>query len=145
MSLRPRCAGPSDENLSDKQRRVFTAITVAGVPADVLAAGLGSSRNAVYKALFEARRAVRARLAADGHPAHHSRSFSAWPRWAGDLLVADLGDAGCEVTFSLVDRYVDAELHGPGAARRFPAVAAHLRSCRPCQRDHRGLLAHAGG
>lgn len=35
-----------------------------------------------------------ARLAADGHhPAHHSGSFSAWPRWADDLLAADPGDA----------------------------------------------------
>jgi RNA polymerase sigma-70 factor (ECF subfamily) len=129
-----------DEDLSDKQRRVFTASTVAGVPADVLAARMGSSRNAVYKALFEARRAVRARLIADGHhPAHHSGSFSAWPRWAGGLLAADPGDAGCEVTFRLLDQYVDGELQGSAAGRRFPAVAAHLLSCQACQQDHRGL------
>ena len=35
-----------DQDLSDKQRRVFTAVTLDGVPAQVLAAGLGSSRNA---------------------------------------------------------------------------------------------------
>jgi RNA polymerase sigma-70 factor, ECF subfamily len=134
-----------DEDLSDNQRKVFTAATLAGVPADVLAATLGTSRNAAYVALFEARRAVRARLAADGHhPAHHSGSFSAWPRWADELLTADPGDAGCDVTFRLLDRYVEAELQRPGPGQRFPAVAAHLHGCRACQLDHRGLLAAAG-
>jgi hypothetical protein len=51
-----------DEDLSGEQRTVFTAVTLHGVPA----AALGSNRNAIYKALFEARRILRARLAASG-------------------------------------------------------------------------------
>ena len=51
-----------DEDLSGEQRTVFTAVTPHGVPA----AALGSNRNAIYKALFEARRILRARLAASG-------------------------------------------------------------------------------
>jgi RNA polymerase sigma factor (sigma-70 family) len=135
-----------NEDLSDKQRRVFTAVTLDGVPAQVLAAGLGSSRNAIYKALFEARRRLRARLAADGHdPAHRSGNASACPRWAEAVLAADPGDAGCDFTFQLLDRHVEAELRGPGPGPRFPAVAAHLRSCQDCQQDCRGLLAAATG
>ena len=44
-----------DEDLSGEQRTVFTAVTLHGVPAAALAAALGSNRNAIYKALFEAR------------------------------------------------------------------------------------------
>ena len=135
-----------DEDLSDKQRRVFTAVTLDGVPAEVLATGLGSSRSAIYKALFDARRRLRARLAADGHDsAHRSGNASACLRWADAVLAADPGDAGCDFTFQLLDRYAEAELRSPGPGSRFPAVAAHLRGCQDCQQDCRGLLAAASG
>src|SRR6266851_856515 len=51
------------EVLSDRQRRVF----VEGVPLDALAAELGSTRNAIYKTMFDARRKIRARLVAHGY------------------------------------------------------------------------------
>lgn len=38
-----------------------------GVPLDAVAARLGLNRNAVYKAVFEARRKIRAFLAAKGY------------------------------------------------------------------------------
>src|SRR5271165_6917047 len=60
--LLPALRRAVDEDLSGEQRTVFTAVTLHGVPA----AALGSSRNAIYKALFEARRILRARLAATG-------------------------------------------------------------------------------
>jgi RNA polymerase sigma-70 factor (ECF subfamily) len=135
-----------EADLSKKQRQVFTAVTLDDVPAKVLAAGLGSSRNAIYKALFEARRTLRARLAADGHdPAQRSGNACACRRWADAVLAADPGDAGCDFTFQLLDRYVETELRGPGPARRFAAVAAHLRGCRDCHQDCQGLLAAASG
>jgi RNA polymerase sigma-70 factor, ECF subfamily len=56
-----------DTVLSDRQRRVFVAVVLNGVPLDVVAAGLGSNRNAIYKTLFDARRKLRAALAANGH------------------------------------------------------------------------------
>lgn len=56
-----------DEELSGHQRRVFVAIVVNGVPIDVLAAELGSSRNAIYKTVFDARRKLRRVLAANGY------------------------------------------------------------------------------
>jgi RNA polymerase sigma-70 factor (ECF subfamily) len=56
-----------DEDLTDYQRRLFVAIILNGVPVDALAVELSSSRNAIYKALFDARRKLRANLAANGY------------------------------------------------------------------------------
>jgi RNA polymerase sigma-70 factor (ECF subfamily) len=38
-----------------------------GVPIDVLAIELGSTRGALYKNLFDSRRKIRERLVADGY------------------------------------------------------------------------------
>jgi RNA polymerase sigma-70 factor (ECF subfamily) len=54
--------------LTDRQREVFVAIALNDVPIDVLAVKLGTNRNAIYKNLFDARRRLRARMAAIGHP-----------------------------------------------------------------------------
>jgi RNA polymerase sigma-70 factor (ECF subfamily) len=54
--------------LTDRQREVFVAIALNDVPIDFIAAKFGTSRNAVYKNLFDARRSLRARMAAAGHP-----------------------------------------------------------------------------
>ena len=54
--------------LTVRQREVFVAIALNDVSIDVLAIQLGSNRNAVYKNLFDARRGLRASLAAAGHP-----------------------------------------------------------------------------
>jgi RNA polymerase sigma-70 factor (ECF subfamily) len=56
-----------DEQLSPRQREVFVAIVLDGVPLDALAIRLGSTRNAIYKTMFDARRKLRASLAADGY------------------------------------------------------------------------------
>ena len=56
-----------DEDLTQRQRRVFVAIVLQGVPLDALVAQLGSNRNAIYKAMFDARRKLRAALAANGY------------------------------------------------------------------------------
>ena len=54
--------------LTERQREVFVAIALNDVPIDVLALRLGTNRNAIYKNLFDARRNLRARMAAAGHP-----------------------------------------------------------------------------
>lgn len=54
--------------LTRRQREVFVAIALNDVPSDVLAIQLGTSRNAIYKNLFDARRTLRAKMAAAGHP-----------------------------------------------------------------------------
>ena len=53
--------------LTPYQRRVVLALLVEGVPIDVLADRLGSSRNALYKALHDARQRLRHALVASGH------------------------------------------------------------------------------
>jgi RNA polymerase sigma-70 factor (ECF subfamily) len=55
-------------DLTERQRAVFVAIALNDVPIDVLAIQLGTNRNAIYKNLFDARRNLRAHLAAAGHP-----------------------------------------------------------------------------
>jgi RNA polymerase sigma-70 factor, ECF subfamily len=54
-------------DLTPYQRRVIVALVVEGVPIDVLADRLGSSRNALYKALHDARQRLRRALVANGH------------------------------------------------------------------------------
>jgi RNA polymerase sigma-70 factor (ECF subfamily) len=54
--------------LTDRQREVFVAIALNDVPIDVVAAKLGTNRGGIYKTLFDARRGLRARMAAAGHP-----------------------------------------------------------------------------
>lgn len=56
-----------DDVLTEHQRRIFIAIVMAGVPLDTVALALGTNRNAIYKNMFDARRKIRARLAADGY------------------------------------------------------------------------------
>ena len=53
--------------LTPHQRRVVLALVVEGVPIDVLADRLGSTRNALYKTLHDARRRLRAALTESGH------------------------------------------------------------------------------
>jgi RNA polymerase sigma-70 factor (ECF subfamily) len=55
------------EELTEHQREVFVALVVDGVPLDALALRLGSSRNAIYKTMFDARRKLRVHLAANGY------------------------------------------------------------------------------
>jgi RNA polymerase sigma-70 factor, ECF subfamily len=59
-----------EEDLTDRQRRVFVAVALNNVPMDVLALELASNRNAIYKTLFDARRKLRASLAANGYLPH---------------------------------------------------------------------------
>jgi RNA polymerase sigma-70 factor, ECF subfamily len=56
-----------DAELTARQRQVFVAIVLNGVPLDALTVQLASNRNAIYKTLFDARRKLRAALAANGY------------------------------------------------------------------------------
>ena len=64
------------ETLTDHQRRLFVAVVVNGVPLDAVVAQLGTNRNAVYKAIFDARRKIRAFLAANGYLQDRRRGSS---------------------------------------------------------------------
>ena len=55
-----------DELLTPHQRKVLIALAVNGVPIDVLAERLDSTRGALYKTLHDARGKLRRHLAAEG-------------------------------------------------------------------------------
>jgi RNA polymerase sigma-70 factor (ECF subfamily) len=61
--------------LTPHQREVFSALALNGVPIDVLAERLNTTRGALYKTLHDARRKLRARLADAGYDLHdHSHT-----------------------------------------------------------------------
>ncbi len=60
------------EELTPRQRDVFVAIVLNDVPLDALVLQLASSRNAIYKMLFDARRKLRAALDANGYLRAHT-------------------------------------------------------------------------
>lgn len=58
------------------------------------------------------------------------------------FLQTDPRDAGCAGAMELLHVYADLAAADPRTAeRRYPEVAAHLRSCGPCAEDLGGLLA----
>ena len=62
--------------LTARQRAVFVAIVLNEVPLDARVIELGSNRNAIYKMLFDARRKLRAPLAANGYLGHDNMGRS---------------------------------------------------------------------
>ncbi len=56
------------------QRNVLVALTIDGIPVDVLAERLGTTRGALHKTLHDARRKLRADLAARGLPVQPQNS-----------------------------------------------------------------------
>jgi RNA polymerase sigma-70 factor (ECF subfamily) len=58
------------DELSAHQREVLVALAINGVPIDVLAERLTSTRGALYKTLHDARRKLRAALADAGYETH---------------------------------------------------------------------------
>ena len=55
-----------ESELTDHQRRVLVALALNGVPIDVLADRLATTRGALYKTLHDARRKLRTHLASRG-------------------------------------------------------------------------------
>jgi RNA polymerase sigma-70 factor (ECF subfamily) len=55
------------ERLSAHQREVLVAVTLNGIPIDVLAERLNTTRGALYKTLHDARKKLRVELAVDGY------------------------------------------------------------------------------
>jgi RNA polymerase sigma-70 factor, ECF subfamily len=56
-----------DAELTRHQREILVAVALNGVPIDVLAERLGTTRGALYKTVHDARRKLRRRLEADGY------------------------------------------------------------------------------
>jgi hypothetical protein len=68
--------------------------------------------------------------------------MSDW-RALDEFLRTDPRDVGCDQAMRVLHVYVDAVSDGgvDSAERLYPGVAAHLRSCGPCDEDFTGLLA----
>jgi RNA polymerase sigma-70 factor (ECF subfamily) len=56
-----------ERELTPRQREVFVAVVLNEVPGDVLAERLGTTRGAIYKMVYDARRKLRRRLEAGGY------------------------------------------------------------------------------
>jgi RNA polymerase sigma-70 factor, ECF subfamily len=54
------------DDLTPHQREVLVALAISGVPIDVMAERLDTTRGALYKTLHDARRKLRAYLASRG-------------------------------------------------------------------------------
>jgi RNA polymerase sigma-70 factor (ECF subfamily) len=63
-----------NEVLTPHQRRVLVALALNGVPIDVLAERLGTTRGALYKTLHDARQKLRRRLSERGLDVESGRS-----------------------------------------------------------------------
>ncbi len=63
-----------EDVLSPHQRRVLVALTLNGVPIDVLAERLNTTRGALYKSLHDARRKLRRHLTESGF------ALGTWPK-----------------------------------------------------------------
>jgi RNA polymerase sigma-70 factor (ECF subfamily) len=59
-----------DQELTARQRQLFIAVVLNGVPLDAVVARTGMTRNSIYKAIFDARRKIRAFLVANGYLEH---------------------------------------------------------------------------
>lgn len=65
------------DGLSAHQREVLVAITMNGVPLDVLAERLNTTRGALYKTLHDARKKLRSQLASQGFDITDAGSLAA--------------------------------------------------------------------
>jgi RNA polymerase sigma-70 factor, ECF subfamily len=65
------------EALTPRQRLVLVSATIEGVPIDVLAERLDTTRGAVYKSLHDARRKLRQRLSEQGFDIEPTREEAA--------------------------------------------------------------------
>ena len=55
-----------DQGLTERQRRALLAVGIYGMPLEEVARRMGSTRNAMYKLLHDARRSLQRKMTADG-------------------------------------------------------------------------------
>jgi RNA polymerase sigma-70 factor, ECF subfamily len=133
-----------EDDLTDHQRRIFEDAILRGIPLDALAVRYDTTRNALYKTLFDARRRIRARLVASDYLADEQRRepgpASDWSQLDA-FLETDPADVGCDEAMRILHVYVELVANGEDAGPRYPGVASHLHQGGPCGEDFEGLLA----
>ena len=135
--------------LSPHQREVLVAITLNGVPIDVLAERLNTTRGALYKTLHDARQKLRAALCArglgiDGDQESNVMTAPAFPDRERLLAASDRPrgpELTCDQCFEQLDRYVELELADADADAAIPGMRAHLEGCSACAEDRDSLRA----
>ena len=129
--------------------RVLVALALNGVPIDVLAERLGTTRGALYKTLHDARRKLRRHLEERGSFARHRAGGDdlmkrpELKQALGRLLGPAEPEIGCDECFDQLDRYVELELAGRRDRRRdsraseptSTAAPPAARSTRACARS----------
>jgi RNA polymerase sigma-70 factor, ECF subfamily len=132
------------DDLTDHQRRIFEDAILRGIPLDALAVRYDTTRNALYKTLFDARRRIRTRLVTDDYlpdeQRREARPVSDWSQLDA-FLQTDPADVGCDEALRILHVYVELVASGEDAGPRYPGVASHLHQCGPCGEDFEGLLA----
>lgn len=61
-------------------------------------------------------------------------------RMVRDMLATSADEIGCDECFEQLDRFVDLELAGKGAAEALPLVQDHLNHCHNCREEFEALL-----
>ena len=108
-----------DGSLSQRQRDIFVALVVDGVPLDALAQTLTTDRNTIYKVMFDARRKIRAALVTKGYL--DSRSTMSDDARAHRVLGTD--DDGLRADDRVLHAYVDSSSTADPAVE-YPGIAA---------------------
>ncbi len=136
--------------LRPHQREVLVAVAINGVPIDVLAEWLNTTRDAVYETVHVGRQKLRAALRARGLGHRLTTGVGAGVKGAGccnrDRLIVRLTGASspelsCDECFEQLDRYVELELAGSDADATIPGMRTHLEGCSACAEDHQSLSA----
>jgi RNA polymerase sigma-70 factor (ECF subfamily) len=118
------------EELTPRQREVLVALALNGVPIDVLAERMDTTR------------------AASCAQSWRSRELTERPELKqalGRLLGPAEPEVGCDACFDELDRYVELELAGKDADSAVPGLRAHLDGCPACREEHESLRALVGG
>ena len=116
------------------------AIALNDVPIDVLALQLGSNRNAIYKNLFDARRALRASLAADGHPLSEEEERMTDPHPSTSCFAPRTATRAATPASRSWTSTWRSSCGARIPASMFPGTAIHLGVCPGCRADHDGVL-----
>ena len=133
-----------EEGLTPHQRQVLVALALNGVPIDVLAERLGTTRG-LYKTLRRPPQTAPAPRRLRPVPRHLAGGVMDRPdlrQALGRLRGPDGPEVGCETCFEELDRYVELELAGADADAAVPvcgptSTAARRagRSTRACSRS----------
>ena len=141
-----------DEVLTPHQRQILVALALNGVPIDVLADRLDTTRGALYKTLHDARRKLRKHL-------EELRALHSTPGWRRRHDGTSRPEAGtrpparpCRARGRLrrvLRRCSTGTSSSSWRARTptppIPGLRAHLEGCPACREEHESLRALVGG